>query len=267
MVPNILAELLGLTELLLFGIALVAGFVDAIAGGGGLITVPALLLSGASPLQALATNKLQGLFGSGSATLAFAAKGHLRIRQDWPPALACFFGAILGAAIATVTPKEALAFLMPVILIATAMFFAFKKNLDDTDRAQLIGPAVMGFCILPLIGLYDGFFGPGAGSFYMLALVTLGGMGVLKATARTKMLNFASNIGGFLGFLFAGAILWKTGLIMAAAQVLGARLGAGLAMKSGARLIKPLLVVICLAMAVRLLLDARNPLMGWIGLS
>ena len=116
-----------------------------------------------------------------------------------------------------------------------------------------------------MIGFYDGLFGPGAGSFYMLAFVSLAGFGVLKATAHTKLLNFASNIGGFIVFAIAGVVYWKIGLMMGVAQFLGARLGASLAIRIGARLIKPLLVIICLALAVKLLADPANPLRQLIG--
>ena len=124
---------------------------------------------------------------------------------------------------------------------------------------------MFGLTVVPLIGFYDGVFGPGTGSFFMLAFVTLAGYGLLKATAHTKLLNFASNIGGFAAFAFVGVIAWKVGLVMGVAQFFGARLGAGLAMKKGARLIKPLLIVVCLALAARLLFDPTNPLRVWAG--
>ena len=113
--------------------------------------------------------------------------------------------------------------------------------------------------------LDDDVFGPGAGSFYMLAFVTLAGYGVLKATAHTKLLNFASNIGGFVVFAAVGVIDWKIGLMMGVAQFIGARVGASLAIRIGAKLIKPLLVVVCLALAAKLLADPDNPLRQLIG--
>ena len=149
---------------------------------------------------------------------------------------------------------------MPFVLIAIALYFALKPNMDDVDRAERLSPFLFGLMVVPLIGFYDGVFGPGAGSFYMLAFVALAGYGVLKATAHTKLLNFASNLGGFSAFAFAGVVSWKIGLMMGVAQFLGARVGAALAIRNGARLIKPLLVVICLALAARLLIDPAHPL-------
>ena len=239
--------------LLLICAAFVGGFVDAIAGGGGLITVPALVLAGASPLEALATNKLQGTFGAGTAALAYARAGHVRPLQQLAMAAVAAVAAAAGALVAHAVPAQALRMIMPVVLVAIALFFAFKPGLTDAARVERIKPAVFTFTAVPLIAGYDGFFGPGAGSFYMLGFVMLAGFGVLKATAHTKMLNFASNLGALAVFAFSGAMWWGMGLAMAAAQIGGAALGARLAMRVGARLIKPLLVVTSTALALRML--------------
>jgi uncharacterized membrane protein YfcA len=255
-------------EIILFlaAAAFLAGFMDAISGGGGLVTVPALLIAGFGPVAALGTNKLQGLFGSGSATLAYAASGHVDLRSQLPSALLSFVGAVVGAALATVMPGEWLRALLPLLLIAIALYFLLKPDIGDVDRTRRMTPFMFGLMVVPLIGFYDGLFGPGTGSFFMLAFVTLAGHGLLKATAHTKLLNFASNLGAFAAFALAGAVAWKIGLMMGAAQFLGARIGAALAMKKGARLIKPMLIVVCLALAVRLLLDDTNPLRQAVGL-
>jgi len=236
--------------------AFVAGFVDAIAGGGGLITVPALLLAGASPLEALATNKVQGTFGAGTAALTYARAGHVRpLDQLGMAAVAALAGAG-GALVAHAVPAEWLRVIMPVVLVAVALFFAFKPGLTDAARVERVKPAVFVLTAVPLIAGYDGFFGPGTGSFFMLAFVMLAGFGVLKATAHTKMLNFASNLGSLGVFALSGATWWGIGFAMAAAQIGGAALGARLAMRIGARLIKPLLVVTSTGLAVRLLWQA-----------
>lgn len=248
-----LLELAPEIVLALVAAAFIAGFIDSIAGGGGLIVVPALLLAGLPPVEALGTNKLQSLFGSGSATIAYASKGHVDLRRQLPSALLAFVGAVAGAALATVLPGEWLRLALPPMLIAIALYFAFKPNMDDVDRTQRITPFVFGLTVVPLIGFYDGVFGPGTGSFFMLCFVALAGYGVLKATAHTKLLNFASNVGGFALFATVGVVHWQIGLVMGVAQFAGARLGAGLAMKKGAGLIKPLLVVTCVVLAARLL--------------
>lgn len=233
--------------------AFLAGFVDSIAGGGGLISVPALLLAGASPIEALATNKLQGTFGAATATATYARAGHVRLRDQLGMAVISAIGGAAGALVAHLMPVGFLRIVMPVILVAVALFFAFKPGLSDNDRVERIRPGIFAVTAVPLIAAYDGFFGPGTGSFFMLAFVMLAGFGVLKATAHTKLLNFASNIGSLAVFIPSGAMWWAVGLAMAAAQVAGASLGARLAMRVGARLIKPLLVVTSTGMAGRLL--------------
>ena len=245
---------LDLTFLFLVAAAGLAGFIDAIAGGGGLITIPALLLGGVDPLAALGTNKLQSLFGSASATIAYARKGLLDVRALLPTAALSCAGSCGGALLALVLPLSALEAVLPFLLIAVAIYFALKPGLADTDRARRLAPAPFVFGIVPLIGGYDGLFGPGTGSFFMLAFVTLAGYGVLKATAQTKLLNFASNVGAFTVFAASGAIDWRLGLAMGFAQFAGARAGAGFAVRHGARLIRPLLVLVCVALAARLLL-------------
>jgi uncharacterized protein len=242
--------------LILILAAFVAGVVDSIAGGGGLVTVPALLLVGASPVEALATNKLQGTFGSGTAMLAYARAGHVRLQDQLGMAAISAIAGAGGALIAHLIPVEVLRLIMPVILIGVAAFFALKPGLTDDARAARISQPVFAVTVVPLVAAYDGFFGPGTGSFFMMGFVLLAGYGVLKATAHTKMLNFASNLGSLLIFVQTGATWWAMGLAMAAAQVAGASLGARLAMRVGAGLIKPLLVTVSVAMALRLLWQA-----------
>lgn len=239
--------------LILVGVAFVAGLVDSIAGGGGLLSVPALLLCGASPLQALATNKVQGMVGSGTALVNYALAGQVKPREQLGmAAVSLIFGAG-GSLIAGAMPAGLLRLIMPPILIAIALFFAFKPGLSDQPRAARLSPLVFGLVIVPIIAGYDGFFGPGTGSFFMLALVMLTGLGVLKATAQTKMLNFASNVGSVAVFAFSGATWWWVGGAMALAQMAGATLGSRLAVRIGSRLIKPLLVLTSSGMALRLL--------------
>ena len=248
-------------DLVLFLIAagFVAGFVDSIAGGGGLITVPALLLTGIPPAQALATNKVQGVFGAATAALSYAASGLVDLRRQWPQALIALVAGIAGAALVSRLPVEALRYALPAILIAIAAFFALKPGLDDSDRHQRLSPWLFAATAVPLIGFYDGLVGPGTGAFFMLAFVLLAGHGVLKATAHTKLLNFASNLGGLIAFALVGQPLWLIGLAMGAAQMAGAWLGARLAVRIGARVIKPLLVTTSTALALRLLWQIWYP--------
>lgn len=154
---------------------------------------------------------------------------------------------------------------LPVLLVAIAVYSAVKPNMNDIDKAERLSPFAFGLMIVPMIGFYDGLFGPGIGSFFKLAFMTLAGFGLLEATAPTKRLNFASSVGGFTAFAAVGVIVWKIGIVMGLTQFVGARVGASLAMSSGARLIKPLLVFVCIALAILLLADPANPLRHLIG--
>jgi len=243
------------TLLLLLAAGFVAGFMDAVAGGGGLVTLPILLLAGANPLTALATNKIQGLFGTATAALAYARGGHVNLRDQSGLAAIAFVASIAGALLVSVLPTDWIRLILPVLLIGIAVFFATKKGLGDLDRARRISPALFAATMVPLCGAYDGLLGPGAGSFYMLAFVSLAGYGILKATAHTKLLNLASNAGALLAFAFVATPWWFTGIAMGLAQVAGAHAGARLAQKKGASLIKPLLVITSVTLGLKLLWD------------
>ncbi len=241
--------------LLLLAAGFLAGFVDAIAGGGGLITVPILMLSGASPVTALATNKVQALFGAATAAHAYSKGGHVNLREQIKPALIAFVASVVGALLVSVLPVAWIRMVLPLLLIGIAVFFATKKGLGDQDRHRRLSPFLFAALIVPLCGFYDGLLGPGAGSFYMLGFVSLAGYGILKATAHTKLLNLASNAGALLAFAFVATPWWITGLGMGVAQIAGARAGAALAQKQGAKVIKPLLVLTSIILAARLLWD------------
>ena len=248
------------TLVLLALVALVAGFIDAIAGGGGLLAVPSLLLAGLDPVSALATNKLQSSFGAGSAAIAFWRKGHIDFKSNIPSIIATFAAACCGVLTVKYAPKELLVVVLPILLILIAVYFALSPKLTEQSQPQRIPSSVFTFAIAPALGFYDGLFGPGTGSFFMLALVSLMGLGIVQATAKTKLLNFTSNIASLLVFAFSGKIYIVVGLVMGVCQFIGAQLGSRFAMKHGAKIIRPLLVLVCMGMAIKLLLDDTNPL-------
>jgi uncharacterized protein len=241
---------------LLTGAAFIAGLVDSIAGGGGLIALPSLLLAGLDPVAALATNKLQGTFGTASATYAFWKKGLLKPKEHIIEIISVLIGSALGVLAVKYVSTETLKFAMPAVLVAVALYFALAPNLSNIRTTPKISASVFGFLIAPVIGFYDGIFGPGTGSFFMLALVALLGLGIVEATGRTKLLNFTSNIAALLVFAIGGKIVWMVGLPMGLAQFAGAQIGARLAISNGAKIIRPLLVIMCVAMAVRLYMNA-----------
>jgi uncharacterized membrane protein YfcA len=243
--------------------ALVAGFVDAIAGGGGLITVPALALAGLDPVAAVATNKVQSSFGSGSALVAFARAGYLD-RSAWPIPLACIAGGIAGAALLVHVPRGTVEIGLPFVLISVALYFALSPKITDADAAPRMSRVAFICFVLPIIAGYDGIFGPGAGSFYTLAFITLLGFGVSRATAHTKLANFASNIAGLATLAFSGHICWTVGFAMGVAALVGATAGAHATMRIGARIVRPMVITVCIALATKLALqhDAVRAVLG-----
>jgi uncharacterized membrane protein YfcA len=247
------------TTALLMGVAFVAGTIDAMAGGGGLITIPALLAAGVPPVQALATNKLQSSLGTGSAVLAFARKGRIDFRRFLAPALGAFAGSVVGAWTLQKVDPGFLEGFVPVLLLLMVGYFLLAPAASEEERHSRLGrPALV--AIVTAIGCYDGFFGPGTGSFLATALVALFGMSLLSATAHTKLLNLASNLAAVLTLALGGKMLWTLGLLMAVCAIAGGQLGAHLAMRIGGRLIRPLLVVMSLLLTLKLLSNPHNPL-------
>jgi hypothetical protein len=254
--PEILASLVAVA----FG----AGLLDAVAGGGGLLTVPALALAGLDPAAAVATNKINGSMGVASASLAFARKGAYRAREPWLLALGAGLGGLAGAATLSYLPASALTAAMPAVLLIVALYFAASPSVGDANRAPRASLWIAGGALAPLVGFYDGAFGPGAGSFYLIICVAALGRSAVQATAETKLANLASNLAGLAVFAAMGKAIWPLGLLMGLAQAAGSALGARAAMRGGARLIRPAIVLVCLAMAGRLAWRA-GWLSGWAG--
>ena len=239
---------------LLFAAGALAGFVDAIAGGGGMIALPTLLFAGLSPAQALATNKLQGSFGTFSASLYFIRRGLVDLRSITTMIICTFVGSALGTVLVQQLDPSFLTAVIPLLLILIALYFWFSPTLGEEDVHQRIGPLAFALTVGFGVGFYDGFFGPGTGSFFAIAFVSLMGFGLTKATAHTKVLNLTSNIASLLFFIAGGHVVWSLGLLMALGQLLGGRMGAKMVVLKGSKLIRPLVVLICVLMSVKLLL-------------
>ncbi|MQG93233.1 TSUP family transporter [Pseudomonas sp. MN1F] len=250
--------------LILALVAFTAGFFDAIAGGGGLITLPVLFVAGIEPLAAIATNKFQAASATVSATYAFARKGMIDWKRGSPMALMAFIGGALGALSVSLVPKTLLQACVPILLILVAAYFAFSPKPNEQSRKAKLSTSVFCVAVAPVIGFYDGIFGPGVGSFFMLACVILLGQHLLQAVCNSKLLNAACNLGALSVFSLSGAIIWPLALAMASAAFVGAQLGARCAVYFGPRLIKPLLVCVCCIMATKLLLDSGNPIGEWL---
>lgn len=239
--------------LLLFVVGCAAGFVDSMAGGGGLLSVPALLAAGLAPTAALATNKVQSSFGAGSAAWNYTRRGAVRPRDLAPAVATTFVGAACGTILVQQVDPGFLETLLPFLLMAIAVYFLVRPDAGEVERAARLGPGPFAVTAAPAIGFYDGFFGPGTGSFFALSFVTLRGQELVRATAHTKVLNLTSNLAALLFFTLGGAPVWAVGLAMAVGQFIGARLGSNLVLARGSRLVRPLLVVVSIAISIRLL--------------
>jgi len=239
----VLPELTGAHYALLFTAGLVAGTVDAIAGGGGLITLPTLLGAGLPAPLALGTNKLGSVFGTASATWSFARQGAVDVRECGRGVLFTALGALAGAFAVRRLDPALLGRAIPGLLAAIIVYLVFRPRLGETDRQHRMEPPAFYALFGLALGFYDGFFGPGVGSFWTIAFVMLLGHNFVKAAAHTKVMNLTSNAAALAFFAAAGAVVPGPGLALAAGQVLGGRLGAHLALTRGARFVRPIFLV------------------------
>jgi uncharacterized protein len=241
---------------LLFITGFIAGFVDSIAGGGGLITIPVLFSFGLPPQLALGTNKLQASFGSGSAAWHYTQAKLVSPRECWKGVLFTVIGAAVGTWSVQMLNPELLKRLIPILLLAIAAYMIFKPQLGEQDAH----PRMSANWFYPVFGLalgfYDGFLGPGTGSFWAMAFMLCLGFNLTRATGYTKVMNFASNFTSLVVFAWAGQIDWAAGLVMGAGQLLGARAGSQMVVKRGARFIRPIFLTMVFALVLKLLYSA-----------
>lgn len=237
--------------LFLFLAATVAGFMDTLAGGGGLITVPALIVSGVPPLAALGTNKLQSSFGSGTASFLLFKRKKIHWIELRSMMLAAFLGAIAGTIAIQFIDSSLLGFIIPLVLVIIAAYFITAPYLKLESIQARMSADTYKKTVLPLIGAYDGMFGPGTGSFFAVAGVSLCGLELIKATAIAKPLNFATNIASLSVFIIAGQIVWISGLAMIGGQILGAWLGTHYLFKVNPAILRLVIVAVCLLMLGR----------------
>jgi uncharacterized protein len=238
---------------LLFCTGFAAGLVDSIAGGGGLITVPVLMGIGLPPQVALGTNKLQGTFGSGSAMLHFVRAGTVRLRDCRSGILWTALGASIGVLAVQLLDATVLKQLIPWLLAAIAIYTLLTPRLGAEDSHARMKPGSFYLLFGLAIGFYDGFFGPGTGSFWTMALMMLLGCSMVRATATTKVMNFTSNFVALVFFLSLGQVRFVEGLVMGVGQFLGARVGSRMVIKRGSAFIRPLFITVVLALVGRLI--------------
>jgi uncharacterized membrane protein YfcA len=248
-------------EILVLTLAsLFAGFVDSIVGGGGLILVPVLfsVLPGTAPATLLGTNKSASVWGTAAATAQFHGRVGLRWRTLLPAGALAFTGSLAGAWAVTVVPGDFLRKLLPVVLLILLIYTLARKDMGRhhvprfSGRAELAATAAVGFTL----GVYDGFFGPGTGSFFVFLFVRWLGYDFLNAAASAKLLNTMTNLGALLLFGLKGHILWHYAAVMAVANVAGSVVGARVAIKHGAGFVRKMFIFVVSALILKTAYDA-----------
>ncbi len=228
-----------------------AGFVDTLVGGGGLITIPALLMSGVPPIMALGTNKLQAVAGSGTAAFMVVKRKRVEFNDVKMLMVAAFIGSLLGSIVIQFVASESLNIIIPVVIVFIGVYFilAPKQRLTGTQTPK-VSNKVYRNSVLPSIGFYDGMFGPATGSFLTLAGVALRGHEIIHATATAKTLNFATNLASILVFIAFGKVVWLIGGIMIIGQLVGANLGARYLLRINPDKLRYLLIIVCFTILI-----------------
>jgi uncharacterized membrane protein YfcA len=238
---------------ILFLVGLVAGLVDAIAGGGGIITVPVLLNLGLPVPVALGTNKLQGSFGSVVAARHYLRSGMVNLRECRLGIITTLVGALGGAAVVHLIDNRLLEALIPWMLAAIVIYSIARPQVGVQDHPPRMGSTSFFVSFGLGLGFYDGFFGPGTGSFWTIALVAVMGFNFARATGVTKVMNATSNLAALAFFVVAGQVNSTAGLTMGVGQMVGARLGSALVVRRGARFVRPLFLTMAVLVTLRLL--------------
>ncbi len=245
--------------LLLAATGLAAGLVDAIAGGGGLVSLPMLLSVGFPPALALGTSKFQSTIGTAAAVRHYAREGVVDLAACRLGMAFAFLGGLLGAWTVTRIDSGFLARLIPWMLAALLLYTLFRPEIGLADRPHLVRRTP--FLVVAGLGLgfYDGFFGPGTGSFWTILLVVALGQNFMSATGHTKALNLMSNAAALLFFAASGRVYYPAGLVMAVGTVTGSRFGAALVVKNGARFVRPIFLSVVTATVARLVWVTLHP--------
>lgn len=235
-----------------------AGFVDAIAGGGGLISLPAYLLSGVPAHVAIATNKLSSATGTAVSTGRFLKRGYVPVKLSLCAAAIALVGSSIGANISMLLPEQVLRGMLLAVLPVVAFYVLKNKNIGEhrqggsRTKKQLLLIA-MGAALI--IGIYDGLYGPGTGTFLLLILTGLGRMELKDAAGTTKVINLASNVAALATFIYHGQVYWALGLTASVFSIAGHYTGAGLVAKDGKRVVRPVVLTVLCILFIKVVTD------------
>lgn len=240
--------------------ALMAGMMDAVVGGGGLIQIPALfgIFPQSVPATLFGTNKLAGIWGTAFAARTYAKHSAIEWAAAVPAAIAALLFSFLGARLVTLLPSDLIRQLLPFILLFVAVYVFYRKDLgvDHAPRHHGKREKWLAFGVGSGIGLYDGFFGPGTGSFLIFLFVRFFGFDFLRASAVAKVVNVACNLSALVWFGYAGHVLWQLGLMMAACNIVGAVIGTRLALVGGSAFIRKIFLLAFVLLIIKTSVDA-----------
>lgn len=233
----------------------VAGFVDSIAGGGGLISTPSLLMAGLPPHLALGTNKVAASLGTLTSSHEFFKSNKLNKELLKMLVPFAFVGSVIGVTTLQFISSEILEKLIPFMIFGVALYTILSKKvgMEDSFRGLHSGNKKKGKLLTSVLGFYDGFFGPGTGTFFMFGLVKIFKFDFTVATANTKVLNFTTGFAALLTFLYNGQVNWRYGLMSSVFMVAGSKIGSKMAIKNGAKFIKPIFITMSVVMAVKMM--------------
>lgn len=244
------------TYLIVCPLVFLAGLIDAIGGGGGLISLPAYLLAGLPPHAAVATNKMSSTFGTALATLRFIRHKLVDFNLAVPAVIAAVIGSTFGANVSLVVSSEVMMYVLVIILPVSAFLVMNKKLFHDGGSDEIVldrrtyMTAAAAACI---IGIYDGFYGPGTGTFLIIAFTIFAKMSIKTANAQAKVINLTTNVTALVIFLVNGEVLLPLGIAAAACNMVGGYIGAGLIMKNGAKIVKPSIILVLLLLALKVI--------------
>ncbi|MCX7885496.1 MAG: TSUP family transporter [Caloramator sp.] len=235
----------------------VAAFVDSIAGGGGIISLPAYLFAGVPPHFALGTNKFSSTVAAFTSSIKFAKSQKIDFNLIKYIAPFTLIGAAIGVNTVVKINQKYLYFLVFILLFIVGIYSLFSKTVGEEDdfRGFTKKNILLGILLAFSIGFYDGFFGPGTGSFLMFGLIRIYGFDFVKGAGNARFLNFISNIISLFMFAFYGRINYVFGIPVAISMIIGARLGTVIALKQGAKIIKPIFICMSLAVALKMMLN------------
>lgn len=244
-----------ITFLIVCPLVFLAGLVDAIGGGGGIISLPAYMFAGLPTHMAIATNKLSSACGTSVATAKFIKNKQVNFLLSIPTVICAFIGSFIGAGLSLSVDEKVLKYLLlPVLVLAAAVvlnkkLFSDENACEDITKRVYIVASIAAF----VIGMYDGFYGPGTGTFLIIAMTTLGKLNTRKSNAQAKVINLTTNLTSLAVFIMGGQVLWKLGIAAAACNMLGGYIGSSLVISKGEKIIRPVIICVLLLLAIKVI--------------